>query len=63
MLLARALAERMVARGSGHLVFMSSLVGQGGAPGSSVYSATKFGLRGFALGLREDLRRRASASP
>ena len=26
------------------------------APASSVYSATKFGLRGFALGLREDLR-------
>ena len=25
------------------------------APGSSVYSATKFGLRGFALALREDL--------
>ena len=26
------------------------------SPASSVYSATKFGLRGFALGLREDLR-------
>ena len=26
-----------------------------GAPGSSVYAATKFGLRGFALALREDL--------
>jgi short-subunit dehydrogenase len=45
----------MVARGSGHLLFMSSLGGRAAAPGTSVYSATKFGLRGFALGLREDL--------
>ena len=31
-------------------------VGQGRAStGSAVYSATKFGLRGFASGLREDL--------
>jgi short-subunit dehydrogenase len=55
MLLAHALVEPMVARGSGHLLFMSSLSGRAGAPGSSVYSATKFGLRGFALALREDL--------
>ena len=38
-----------------------------GAAGSSVYSATKFGLRGFAQGLREDLRPRgvgvSSVSP
>jgi short-subunit dehydrogenase len=46
----------MVARGSGHLVFMSSLSGKVGTPRSSVYSATKFGLRGFAQSLREDLR-------
>jgi uncharacterized protein len=56
MVLARHLAERMVARGSGHLVFMSSLSGKVGTPRSSVYSATKFGLRGFAQSLREDLR-------
>jgi short-subunit dehydrogenase len=46
----------MLARGEGHLVFISSLSGKAGAPGSSMYSATKFGLRGFAQGLREDLR-------
>jgi short-subunit dehydrogenase len=46
----------MVARRSGHMVFMSSLAGKVGAPRSSVYSATKFGLRGFAQSLREDLR-------
>jgi short-subunit dehydrogenase len=56
MVLARELAARMVARGSGHLVFMSSLAGKVGPPRGSVYSATKFGLRGFAQSLREDLR-------
>jgi short-subunit dehydrogenase len=56
MVLARHLSERMVARGSGHLVFMSSLAGKVGTPRSPVYSATKFGLRGFAQSLREDLR-------
>jgi short-subunit dehydrogenase len=46
----------MIARGSGHMVFVSSLAGKAASPASSIYSATKFGLRGFALGLREDLR-------
>jgi short-subunit dehydrogenase len=54
--LARAFAERMAGRGRGHIVFLSSLSGKAASPASSVYSATKFGLRGFALGLREDLR-------
>jgi short-subunit dehydrogenase len=46
----------MVERGRGHMVFVSSLSGKAAAPASSMYSATKFGLRGFALSLREDLR-------
>lgn len=54
--LAKELSEPMTRRGHGHLVFISSLAGKSSAPGSSLYSATKFGLRGFALGLREDLR-------
>lgn len=54
--LARALAPGMAARGQGHLVFISSLAGKAASSSSSIYSATKFGLRGFALGLREDLR-------
>lgn len=54
--LARALAPAMVARGRGHMVFISSLAGKTASPASSLYSATKFGLRGFALGIREDLR-------
>ncbi len=35
---------------------MSSLSGRAAAGGGALYSATKFGLRGFALSLREDLR-------
>jgi short-subunit dehydrogenase len=53
--LARALLPGMVARGGGHVVFVSSLSGKVASVGSSLYSATKFGLRGFASGLREDL--------
>jgi short-subunit dehydrogenase len=55
MLMARALIPAMVERGSGHLVFISSLSGKAPSPRTSIYNATKFGLRGFALGLRGDL--------
>jgi short-subunit dehydrogenase len=58
MVLARLMSEAMVERGGGHIVFVSSLNGKAATAGSSVYSATKFGLRGFAQGLREDLRPR-----
>lgn len=54
--IAHAYAARMAQRRSGHLVFISSLSGKSGAPGTSLYSASKFGLRGFAQGLRADLR-------
>jgi short-subunit dehydrogenase len=54
--LARALAPGMIERRRGHMVFVSSLAGKTASPASSIYSATKFGLRGFALGVREDLR-------
>ena len=55
ILLARALEPAMLERGSGHMVFISSLSGKSATPLSSIYNATKFGLRGFALGLRADL--------
>jgi short-subunit dehydrogenase len=58
VVLARLLCERMVERGGGHIVFVSSLSGKAATVGSSIYSATKFGVRGFAMGLREDLRPR-----
>jgi len=56
IMLAHALAPRMVARGSGHLLFVSSLAGKAATARSSMYCATKFGLRGFALALRADMR-------
>jgi short-subunit dehydrogenase len=55
MLMAQALFPPMLERGSGHLVFISSLSGKAASPRSSIYNATKFGLRGFALALRADL--------
>jgi NADP-dependent 3-hydroxy acid dehydrogenase YdfG len=55
IMLSRALTPGMVQRGRGQLVFISSLSGKATAPASSLYSATKFGMRGFALGLRADL--------
>jgi len=55
ILLARAMEPGMLERGSGHMVFVASLSGKSATPLSSVYNATKFGLRGFALGLRADL--------
>lgn len=56
IVLARALMPAMVQRGSGHLLFMSSLAGKVATPGSSLYNASKFGLRGFASALRAELR-------
>jgi short-subunit dehydrogenase len=55
VVLSRLLSDGMAERGGGHIVFVSSLNGKAGTAGSSVYAATKFGLRGFAQGLREDL--------
>jgi len=55
IMLSRRLGERMVARGSGHIVLVSSLAGKVASGGGSIYSATKFGLRGFGHGLHEDL--------
>jgi uncharacterized protein len=58
IILARLMCEGMAERGGGHIVFISSLSGKTGTVRTSIYAATKFGLRGFAQGLREDLRPR-----
>ena len=55
IVLAKALAPAMVERKSGHLVFMSSIAGKIPSGGETIYNSTKFGLRGFALALREEL--------
>ncbi|MFP1625125.1 SDR family NAD(P)-dependent oxidoreductase [Streptomyces sp. 5K101] len=54
-MLARLLAPAMVAAGRGHLAFIGSLSGKAASKSASLYSGTEFGLRGFALGLRQDL--------
>jgi len=54
--LTHALLPGMLERRRGHLVYISSIAGKAAAVGASLYSATKFGLRGFALALHEDLR-------
>ncbi|MEU8827998.1 SDR family NAD(P)-dependent oxidoreductase [Streptomyces sp. NPDC048636] len=55
LLLSRLMAPTMVAEGSGHLVMIGSLSGRAASPGAALYNASKFGLRGFTLGLRQDL--------
>ncbi|MBH5333610.1 SDR family NAD(P)-dependent oxidoreductase [Streptomyces pactum] len=55
IMLARLLAPRMVRAGRGHLVMIGSIAGRTASPGASLYNASKFGLRGFAHGLRQDL--------
>lgn len=56
LIMARELAPKLAAKGEGHLVFIASLAGKVASPRGSLYSSTKFGLRGLAFGLREDLR-------
>jgi hypothetical protein len=46
----------MARRGAGHVVLISSMSGKQATHGSSLYSATKFGLRGFSMALAEELR-------
>jgi short-subunit dehydrogenase len=56
MQLTRALVPSMLERGAGHIVLISSIAGKVPAPDSSVYCATKFGLRGFGYSLNVELR-------
>ncbi|WP_445000737.1 SDR family NAD(P)-dependent oxidoreductase [Halomonas mongoliensis] len=50
--IAQALAPRMKARGSGHLVFISSLAGWYGLPVTPSYSASKAGIKAYGEALR-----------
>ena len=56
--LARMLLPGMLTRGSGAIVLIGSVAGRIGVPTSAVYSASKFGLRGFADGLRREVAHR-----
>jgi uncharacterized protein len=55
IVLARALSARMIERGSGQLVFISSLSGKAATSRTALYNTSKFGLRGFSSALRGDL--------
>ena len=51
----QALLPHMVGRGSGRLVFISSIAGKVGVPMRTAYCAAKFGLIGYADALRAEL--------
>ena len=55
IVLAHELLPPMLERASGHLLFVSSLSAKATSPGTALYAASKFGLRGFAGSLRADL--------
>jgi 3-dehydrosphinganine reductase len=54
--ISKAVIPAMIARGSGHLVNISSLAGLLGVYGYSAYGASKFALRGFTDVVRAELK-------
>lgn len=56
IVLTRLALPQMLDRKSGHVVLMASLAGKVAAPKSSIYNATKFGLRGFGHALATELK-------
>lgn len=55
IMLAHAFTPGMAQRGGGQVVFMNSTSGKAPSSQTSLYVATKFALRGFALSLRAEL--------
>ena len=53
--MSRLVSRRMLARGSGYIVNVSSIVGRSGYRGLAVYSATKAALDGFTRALAREL--------
>jgi len=51
----RLVSRRMLARGRGHIVNISSIVGRSGYRGLAVYSATKAALDGFTRAMAREL--------
>ncbi|WP_310963609.1 SDR family NAD(P)-dependent oxidoreductase [Nocardioides terrisoli] len=55
VMLTHALLPGMLGRRRGQVVLIGSLSGLVASPGSTLYNTAKFGLRGFATSLRQDL--------
>jgi len=55
MMLTQAMLPHLRTRPRAQVICVGSALGRIGLPGFSVYSASKFGLRGFAEGLRREL--------
>ncbi|WP_124059599.1 SDR family NAD(P)-dependent oxidoreductase [Vaginisenegalia massiliensis] len=56
MVLAQKVAERMKERQTGHIIFLGSMAGKMATVASSVYSASKFAIIGYANALRLELK-------
>ena len=56
MLLTRLVLPEMIARGSGHVVTVSSMAGKKGPPYAASYAATKAGINEWSGALRTELR-------
>jgi NADP-dependent 3-hydroxy acid dehydrogenase YdfG len=50
-----AAIDHLIARGSGHVVTVSSVAGVRASAGSAVYNLTKFGVNAFSEALRQEL--------
>ena len=55
-LISKYIVDKMIEKKSGKLIFINSVAGMNPYPYSSAYVASKYGLRGFASSLREELR-------
>lgn len=55
MYLSQLIAFEMAQQGSGHIFFVASIAGKIATPASSVYSASKFAIIGYANALRLEL--------
>jgi short-subunit dehydrogenase len=56
LMLSRLVLPRMIERGRGHVIMMSSLGGKKGSPYSATYAATKAGLIAWTGAVRSELR-------
>jgi len=55
-LMTKAVVPQMIKKQSGKIVFINSVAGLNPYPYSTAYVASKYGMRGFAASLREELR-------